>query len=40
MKLAFACGKDPIEVTNLFNNFQWVWSNMPKVSQINKLEWT
>ena len=22
MKLAFACGKDPIEVTNLFNNFQ------------------
>ena len=40
MKLAFACGKDPIEVTKLFNNFQWVWWNMSKVSQINKLEWT
>ena len=35
----FACGKESIEVNNLFNHFMWVWLDVPKVIQNNKLEW-
>ena len=40
MKLVFACGKESIEVTNVFSHFKWLWLDMPKVIQNNKLEWT
>ena len=33
----FACSQGSIEVTNVFNNFKWVWSGMPKVIQNNEL---
>ena len=34
----FACGDEAIEVTHLFNHFRWIWSDMPKVMQYNKLD--
>ena len=36
----FACGKESKEVTNLFNHLKWVWLEVPKVIQNNRLEWT
>ena len=39
MKLVVACGKESTEVTNLFNYFKWVCSDVPKVIQ-NKNEST
>ena len=39
-RLFFAYGKESIEVTNLFNHFKWVWSDVPNLIQNNKLEWT
>ena len=36
----FACGKESKEVTNLFNYLKWVWLEVPKVIQNNRLEWT
>ena len=38
MKLIFASGKEPIGVTHLFNNFKWMWSDVSKVIQNNKLD--
>ena len=34
----FACGKKSIEVTNLFNHFKWMCSDVPKVIQNDKLD--
>ena len=33
----FECDKGSVEVTNLFNNFKWLWSNRPKVIQTTSL---
>ena len=33
----FACGKKLIEVANLFYHFKWVYSDVSKVIQNNKL---
>ena len=34
----FACGEEATEVTHLFNHFRWMWSDVPKVIQSNKLD--
>ena len=34
----FACGEEAIEVTHLFNHFRWMWSDVSKVIQNNKLD--
>ena len=34
----FVCDKKSIEVTNLFNHFKWMCSDVPKVIQNNKLD--
>ena len=39
MKLVFASGKDSIEVTNLFNHFKCVWSDVYKMIHNKNLEW-
>ena len=39
-QLEYALGKESIKVTNLFGHFKWVFSDVPKINQSNKLEWT
>ena len=38
MKLVFAYGKESTKVTNLFNHFQSLWSEISEVMRKNKLE--
>ena len=38
MKYFVVCGGEAIEVTHLFNHFRWMWSDVSKVIQNNKLD--
>ena len=38
MKYFVVCGGETIEVTHLFNHVRWMWSDVSKVIQNNKLD--